>query len=112
MYRMLQKDQEEPQEPRQSGSFKALQDFIDGDGELSPFLPARRHDSDSGGSVGGVCLHSFGPGAVLLSPLSPLRSGTRPIVTKSVKAPSIKPAPPTGNLQKLPMCDKCGNGIV
>ncbi|KAK1886587.1 PDZ and LIM domain protein 3 [Dissostichus eleginoides] len=69
VYQMLQKDQEEPQEPRQSGSFKALQDFIDSD-------------------------------------------GTRPIVTRTVKAPSTKPTPPTGNLQKLPVCDKCGNGIV
>lgn len=34
---MLQKDQEEPQEPRQSGSFKALQEFIDSDGELFLF---------------------------------------------------------------------------
>ncbi|KAF3852433.1 hypothetical protein F7725_005788 [Dissostichus mawsoni] len=68
VYQMLQKDQEEPQEPRQSGSFKALQDFIDSD-------------------------------------------GTRPIVTRTVKAPSTKPTPPTGNLQKLPVCDKCGNGI-
>nr|ACO09217.1 PDZ and LIM domain protein 3 [Osmerus mordax] len=34
VYRMLQKDQEEPQEPRQSGSFKALQDFVDSDGKL------------------------------------------------------------------------------
>ncbi len=37
VYQMLQKDQEEPQEPRQSGSFKALQDFIDSDGELLLF---------------------------------------------------------------------------
>ncbi|XP_059199195.1 PDZ and LIM domain protein 3-like [Centropristis striata] len=69
VYQMLQKDQEEPQEPRQSGSFKALQDFIDSD-------------------------------------------GTRPIVTRTVKAPTTRPTPPTGNLQKLPVCDKCGNGIV
>lgn len=34
VYQMLQKDQEEPLAPRQSGSFKALQDFIDSDGEL------------------------------------------------------------------------------
>lgn len=33
VYRMLLRDQEQPQEPRQSGSFKALQDFIDSDGE-------------------------------------------------------------------------------
>lgn len=36
MYRMLQKDEEEPHAPRQSGSFKALQDFIDSDGEICP----------------------------------------------------------------------------
>ncbi|XP_068178306.1 PDZ and LIM domain protein 3-like [Antennarius striatus] len=69
VYQMLQKDQEEPQAPRQSGSFKALQEFIDSD-------------------------------------------GTRPIGTRTVKAPTNKPHPPTGNLQKLPVCDKCGNGIV
>lgn len=34
VYQMLQKDQEEPQAPRQSGSFRALQDFIDSDGEI------------------------------------------------------------------------------
>ncbi|CAF96590.1 unnamed protein product, partial [Tetraodon nigroviridis] len=69
VYQMLQKEQEEPHAPRQSGSFRALQDFIDSD-------------------------------------------GTRPIGTRTVKAPTIKQAPPTGNLQKLPICDKCGNGIV
>lgn len=36
VYQMLQRDQEEPHAPRQSGSFKALQDFIDSDGELTP----------------------------------------------------------------------------
>lgn len=71
VYRMLQRDQEldEPNEPRQSGSFKALQDFVNSD-------------------------------------------GTRPLVTRTVKAPTTKPAAPAGNLQKLPVCDKCGNGIV
>jgi len=34
------------------------------------------------------------------------------MVTKSVKAPTTKPSAPIGNLQKLPVCDKCGNGIV
>lgn len=38
VYQMLQKEQEEPQVPRQSGSFKALQEFIDSDGELFPFF--------------------------------------------------------------------------
>lgn len=35
VYQMLQKDQEEAHAPRQSGSFKALQDFIDSDGEIT-----------------------------------------------------------------------------
>ncbi|XP_054636136.1 PDZ and LIM domain protein 3-like [Dunckerocampus dactyliophorus] len=70
VYRMLQRDDEGPAEPRQSGSFKALQDFVESD-------------------------------------------GTRPLVTRTVKAPTTKAAAaPAGNLQKLPVCDKCGNGIV
>ncbi|XP_036407579.1 PDZ and LIM domain protein 3-like isoform X5 [Megalops cyprinoides] len=69
VYRMLQDNQEAPHEPRQSGSFKALQDYVDSD-------------------------------------------GTRPIGTRSVKAPVTKPPAPAGSLQKLPLCDKCGNGIV
>ncbi|KAG7249574.1 hypothetical protein CRUP_017917, partial [Coryphaenoides rupestris] len=51
VYRMLQQDQEECHTPRQSGSFRALQEFVDGD-------------------------------------------GTRPIVTKSVRAPMTKPSTP------------------
>ncbi|XP_077426640.1 PDZ and LIM domain protein 3-like [Vanacampus margaritifer] len=69
VYRMLQKDHEEPGQPRQSGSFKALQDYVESD-------------------------------------------GSKPMVTRTVKAPTTKPSAPTGNLQKLPICDKCGNGIV
>ncbi|KAF4118905.1 hypothetical protein G5714_000956 [Onychostoma macrolepis] len=71
VYRMLQRDQDEdePHEPRQSGSFKALQSFIDSE-------------------------------------------GTRPLVTRKVRAPMTKSSAPAGNLHKLPMCDKCGNGII
>ncbi|XP_052006203.1 PDZ and LIM domain protein 3-like [Xyrauchen texanus] len=69
VYRMLQEDHEQPHEPRQSGSFKALQDFVESD-------------------------------------------GTKPLVTRSVKAPVTKPQAGTSSLQKLPLCDKCGNGIV
>ncbi|KAK3507625.1 hypothetical protein QTP70_031673 [Hemibagrus guttatus] len=71
VYRMLQKEEgeKEPHEPRQSGSFKALQDYINNE-------------------------------------------GTIPLVTKAVQAPITKPLSPGGNLHKLPMCDKCGNGIV
>ncbi|XP_073676085.1 PDZ and LIM domain protein 3b isoform X2 [Garra rufa] len=69
VYRMLQENQEESHEPRQSGSFKALQDYVESD-------------------------------------------GTRPMVTRSVKAPVTKPQAATSSLQKLPLCDKCGTGIV
>ncbi|KAF5897413.1 sorbin and SH3 domain-containing protein 2 isoform X7, partial [Clarias magur] len=71
VYRMLQKEEgdQEPHEPRQSGSFKALQDYINSERTL-------------------------------------------PVVTKAVQAPTTKPLSPGGNLHKLPMCDKCGNGIV
>ncbi|XP_062856490.1 PDZ and LIM domain protein 3b isoform X1 [Trichomycterus rosablanca] len=69
VYRMLQDDQEAPHEPRQSGSFRALQDYVESD-------------------------------------------GTKPIVTRSVKAPVTKPQTGSNPLQKLPLCDKCGNGIV
>ncbi|XP_036424540.1 PDZ and LIM domain protein 3b isoform X1 [Colossoma macropomum] len=69
VYRMLQEDHDRPHEPRQSGSFKALQDYIDSDGK-------------------------------------------KPLVTRSVKAPVTKPQAASGSLQKLPLCDKCGNGIV
>ncbi|KAL0973932.1 hypothetical protein UPYG_G00213120 [Umbra pygmaea] len=38
--------------------------------------------------------------------------GVKPLITRSVRAPVTKPPPPAGSLQKLPLCDKCGNGIV
>ncbi len=39
-------------------------------------------------------------------------TGTKPMVTRSVKAPATKPQAATSSLQKLPLCDKCGTGIV
>nr|XP_046180274.1 PDZ and LIM domain protein 3-like isoform X1 [Oncorhynchus gorbuscha] len=69
VYRMLQDDQDRPREPRQSGSFKALQEHVETD-------------------------------------------GAKPLITRSVRAPVTKPPTPAGSLQKLPLCDKCGNGIV
>ncbi|TRY57721.1 hypothetical protein DNTS_024439, partial [Danionella cerebrum] len=69
VFRMLQEDQEQPHEPRQSGSFKALQDYVES-------------------------------------------NGSKPMVTRSVKAPVTKPQATTSSLQKLPLCDKCGTGIV
>ncbi|XP_048088073.1 PDZ and LIM domain protein 3b isoform X1 [Alosa alosa] len=69
VYRMLQDNQEPTHEPRQSGSFRALQDYIDSD-------------------------------------------GSRPLVTRSVRAPVTKPSQAASTLSKLPLCDKCGQGIV
>ncbi|KFP80231.1 PDZ and LIM domain protein 1, partial [Acanthisitta chloris] len=37
---------------------------------------------------------------------------TKPSGFRSVKAPTTKVASSIGNAQKLPMCDKCGSGIV
>lgn len=36
----------------------------------------------------------------------------KPSGFRSVKAPVTKVAASVGNAQKLPMCDKCGTGIV
>ncbi|KAL2077676.1 hypothetical protein ACEWY4_027180 [Coilia grayii] len=69
VYRMLQDNQEPSHTPRQSGSFRALQDYVESD-------------------------------------------GSRPLVTRSVKAPVTKPSQAGSTLAKLPLCDKCGQGIV
>ncbi|XP_050803851.1 PDZ and LIM domain protein 3 isoform X5 [Gopherus flavomarginatus] len=68
--RMLHDNPEGPSQPRQSGSFKVLQDLVS-------------EDSDG-----------------------------RPVGTRSVRAPETKMPSGAGNIQKLPLCDKCGNGIV
>nr|XP_060622853.1 PDZ and LIM domain protein 1-like [Anolis sagrei ordinatus] len=38
--------------------------------------------------------------------------GDKPSGFRSVKAPTTKIASSIGNAQKLPICDKCGSGIV
>ncbi|XP_050803849.1 PDZ and LIM domain protein 3 isoform X3 [Gopherus flavomarginatus] len=68
--KMLHDNPEGPSQPRQSGSFKVLQDLVS-------------EDSDG-----------------------------RPVGTRSVRAPETKMPSGAGNIQKLPLCDKCGNGIV
>ncbi|XP_062991704.1 PDZ and LIM domain protein 3 isoform X3 [Elgaria multicarinata webbii] len=70
VYRLLHDDQQGPSQPRQSGSFKILQDMV----------------SDE--------------------------SDGRPTGTRSVRAPVTKAAAPGGSVPKVPLCDKCGNGIV
>ncbi|XP_065692706.1 PDZ and LIM domain protein 3 isoform X3 [Patagioenas fasciata] len=69
VYRMLHANQEEPSQPRQSGSFKVLQNLV----------------SEEEG---------------------------RPMGTRSVKAPVTKIPSAMPGAQKVPLCDKCGNGIL
>ncbi|XP_061441108.1 PDZ and LIM domain protein 3 isoform X5 [Rhineura floridana] len=70
VYRLLHDDQQGPSQPRQSGSFKILQDMV----------------SDE--------------------------SDGRPTAIRSVKAPITKVSASGGSVPKVPLCDKCGNGIV
>ncbi|XP_006128524.1 PDZ and LIM domain protein 3 isoform X3 [Pelodiscus sinensis] len=70
VYRMLYDNQEGSSQPRQSGSFKVLQDLVS-------------EDSDG-----------------------------RPVGMRSVRAPVTKTPSGAGSVQKVPLCDKCGNGIV
>ncbi|XP_034257288.1 PDZ and LIM domain protein 3 isoform X3 [Pantherophis guttatus] len=70
VYRMLHDDPQGPSQPRQSSSFKVLQDMVSEEAEGRP-------------------------------------SGTR-----SVKAPITKMGAGAGSVPKVPLCDKCGNGIV
>ncbi|XP_025063768.1 PDZ and LIM domain protein 3 isoform X3 [Alligator sinensis] len=70
VYRMLHDNQEGHSQPRQSGSFKVLQDLVSEDSE------------------------------------------GRPTGIRSVKAPVTKIPTGTGSVQKVPLCDRCGNGIV
>uniref|UniRef100_V9KWQ3 PDZ and LIM domain protein 3 n=1 Tax=Callorhinchus milii TaxID=7868 RepID=V9KWQ3_CALMI len=74
VYKMLHENEESSHEPRQSGSFRAIQDLLQTD------------ESDD--------------------------QGQRPTGTRSVKAPVAKVGGSPASVQKLPLCDKCGNGIV
>uniref|UniRef100_A0A8C6BLI6 PDZ and LIM domain protein 3 n=1 Tax=Monodon monoceros TaxID=40151 RepID=A0A8C6BLI6_MONMO len=68
VYRMLHDNRNEPTQPRQSGSFRVLQELV--------------NDDD------------------------------RPAGTRSVRAPVTKVPCGAGSTQKMPLCDKCGSGIV
>lgn len=70
VYRMLHDNRDEPAAPRQSGSFRVLQELVN-DG-----------------------------------------SDDRPAGTRSVRAPVTKVHGGAGGAQRMPLCDKCGNGIV
>ncbi|KAG8592152.1 hypothetical protein GDO81_000424 [Engystomops pustulosus] len=69
VYRLLHDDTEQESRPRQSGSFRVLQDMVDDDAD-------------------------------------------RPTGTRSVRAPVSKPQTGGPGVQKVPICDRCGNGIV
>ncbi|XP_028382443.1 PDZ and LIM domain protein 3 isoform X1 [Phyllostomus discolor] len=70
VYRMLHDSPDGPAPPRQSGSFRVLQELVDD-----------------------------GP-------------DDRPAGTRSVRAPVTKVHGGAGSTQKMPLCDKCGSGIV
>lgn len=70
VYRMLHDNRDEPAAPRQSGSFRVLQELVN-DG-----------------------------------------SDDRPAGTRSVRAPVTKVHGGAGGAQRMPLCDKCGSGIV
>ncbi|XP_015999437.1 PDZ and LIM domain protein 3 isoform X1 [Rousettus aegyptiacus] len=70
VYRMLHDNRDEPTQPRQSGSFRVLQELV-----------------------------NDGP-------------DDRPAGTRSVRAPVTKAHGGAGGTQKMPLCDKCGSGIV
>ncbi|XP_029376655.1 PDZ and LIM domain protein 1 [Echeneis naucrates] len=70
VYKMLQENQESDEPPRQSASFKVLQEILE------------TGDSD------------------------------KPSGFRSVKPPTTKIGSSVGNADKLPVCDKCGSGIV
>ncbi|XP_052018604.1 PDZ and LIM domain protein 3 isoform X1 [Apodemus sylvaticus] len=70
VYRMLHDGRDEPAAPRQSGSFRVLQELV-----------------------------NDGP-------------DDRPAGTRSVRAPVTKAHGGAGSAQRMPVCDKCGSGIV
>ncbi|KAJ8360025.1 hypothetical protein SKAU_G00165500 [Synaphobranchus kaupii] len=70
VYKMLQENEEADEPPRQSASFKVLQEILESG------------DAD------------------------------KPSGFRSVKAPANKMGVSVGNAEKLPVCDKCGSGIV
>ncbi|XP_004457839.1 PDZ and LIM domain protein 3 isoform X2 [Dasypus novemcinctus] len=69
VYRMLHDSRDEPTQPRQSGSFRVLQDLVEGPDD-------------------------------------------RPPGTRSVRAPVTKVHGGASGAPKMPLCDKCGSGIV
>ncbi|XP_041722150.1 PDZ and LIM domain protein 1 [Coregonus clupeaformis] len=69
VYKMLQENQEANEPPRQSASFKVLQEILESDPD-------------------------------------------KPSGFRSVKAPAAKIVSTVGNAHKLPICEKCGSGIV
>ncbi|XP_041032242.1 PDZ and LIM domain protein 1 isoform X2 [Carcharodon carcharias] len=73
VYKMLQDNQEPEEPPRQSASFRVLQEILECEGNEQPDKP----------------------------------SGFR-----KVKAPATKVGASVGGVQKLPVCEMCGSGIV
>ncbi|XP_078499310.1 PDZ and LIM domain protein 1-like isoform X1 [Lissotriton helveticus] len=81
VYKMLQENQETDEPPRQSASFRVLQEILESE-EKDEETTSEKGDPD------------------------------KPSGFRSVRPPTTKVASSIGNTQKLPVCDKCGSGIV
>ncbi|XP_069096594.1 PDZ and LIM domain protein 1 isoform X3 [Pleurodeles waltl] len=81
VYKMLQENQETEEPPRQSASFRVLQEILESE-EKDEETTCEKGDPD------------------------------KPSGFRSVRPPTTKVASSIGNTQKLPVCDKCGTGIV
>ncbi|GAB5578633.1 PDZ and LIM domain protein 1 [Prionailurus iriomotensis] len=103
VYKMLQEKQELNEPPKQSTSFLVLQEILESeekDGRLCRSVPGT-----DGVTPRDHAINTHDGAFKTGDPNKP--SGFR-----SVKAPVTKVAASIGNAQKLPMCDKCGTGIV
>lgn len=109
VYKMLQENQESDEPPRQSASFRVLQEILETGTDpgfigffksllwISNVIACLRYC---------VCWNRF----VCVSFY--VGDSDKPSGFRSVKAPSTKIGSSVGNAQKLPVCDKCGSGIV
>ncbi|EPQ05810.1 PDZ and LIM domain protein 3 [Myotis brandtii] len=155
VYRMLHNNQDEPTPPRQSGSFRVLQELVNDDEPENTESPLRSYCRGSDDCD--WCLVAWRPPAAHTpltpprlpcrfseptasvppqsdvyrmlhnnqdEPTPPRQSGSfrvlqelvndddRPSGTRSVRAPVTKVHGGGGSAQRMPLCDKCGSGIV
>lgn len=120
VYKMLNENQESCEPPRQSASFKVLQEILEtGTAFLTPCITILHTSSDSCQFLYTNTLYTadttFGYASFCNCSFSlNLCTGDseKPSGFRSVKAPTTKIASSVGTTEKLSICDKCGSGIV